>query len=100
MKKLTGGLIPFFIIHFFCCGALLFLLISSGILLMLRQEATNKLFLLPVVLGSGFIWWIYRRHGRHCELKNGVSIRDNVIQILLYLVLSFLLSLLFIIYVF
>lgn len=100
MRKVVAGIIPFLFTHFLCCGALLFFLISSGYLLLLRQEATNKIFLLPALVFGGIIFGLYRYHGKCCQAKGHKSYGDQIVSFMLYVSLSMILGLLFMIYVF
>ncbi|MBI2314496.1 metal-sensing transcriptional repressor [Candidatus Daviesbacteria bacterium] len=55
--------------YLLCCGGLFFLLISSGYLLILRQEGTNKIFLIPLLLLDGIAFWLYRYYESCCKKK-------------------------------
>lgn len=100
VKKIAGGFIPFIFMHLLCCGALLFFLISSGYLLILRQEGSNKLFLLPAIILAGMVFALYKHHGRCCNRKGHKNYADHIFSIFLYIALSIILGLLFMIYVF
>lgn len=100
MKKIAGFAIPFLFQHLICCGALLFFLASSGYLLILRQEGDKKMFLLPSLAISAVLIFLYRYYGMCCERKGHKSLVDRVVLIFLYLIFSFLLGLIFMIYVF
>ncbi|MBI2086131.1 hypothetical protein HYT74_02200 [Candidatus Daviesbacteria bacterium] len=63
IRKFSGAAIPFVLMHLLCCGGLLFLLISSGYLLILRQEGTNKIFLIPFLLRSSSLWNMHTETG-------------------------------------
>lgn len=100
MKKVATGIIPFLFMHLMCCGALLFFLISGGYLLLLRQEGSNKIFLIPALLLSGGLFWLYRYHGRCCDKKDRKTFGDHIISYSLYIFFSMILGFIFIIYVF
>lgn len=100
MRKLSGGILPFLFLHIFCCGALLIFLVSSGTLLFLSREASNRVFLLPALAVTGFLMWISHRHTRHCSRKDKRGFKEDAVTVLLYLSLSVLLSILFLIYIF
>lgn len=100
MKKFVTLTIPFFLQHLLCCGALLFFLVSSGYLLLLREEATRKLFLLPGGIIVIAIFLLYRSRKQQCSKKEYMNAKDELIINSLYLLFSFLLSLLFMIYIF
>lgn len=100
MKKIAGVIIPFVLQHFLCCGALLLFLISSGYLLSLRQEANNKIFLIPLIMVVCLLLFIYYYYGSCCRRKGYKSIGDNVLLISIYFLFSFILSLMFMIYIF
>lgn len=100
MKKLFGGILPFFIFHLFCCGALLIFLTTSGYLLLISREGQRKTYLIPVLLISAIFLSLYHRHGARCRLKEYKTPADHLMGILLYVGFSFLLGLAFMIYVF
>lgn len=100
MRKAAGAVIPFLFMHLICCGALLFFLATSGYLLILRQEGSNKIFLIPALLLSGGLLWLYRYHGNCCMKKGNKSYGDNIVRFSLYLFISMILGFIFIIYVF
>lgn len=100
VKRIAGGFIPFIFMHFLCCGALLIFLISGGYLLLLRQEGSNKIFLLPALILTGGLFWLYRYHGKCCDKKGHRTWKDKILNYLLYIVFSMVLMFIFIIYVF
>lgn len=100
IKKFIGSVIPFLIFHVFCCGSLLFLLISTGYLLALRQEGTNKVFLIPLILLGVIVFWLYHHHGNCCRKQEHKTFRDYFLTFLLYFTFSFIFGLIFMIYVF
>lgn len=100
IKKLIGPALPFLGFHIFCCGGLLFLLVSSGWLLILRQEGTNKTFLIPFLLAGALAFWVYRRYGACCRQKGHKTLSDHFFILLLYFLFSLILGLIFMIYVF
>ncbi len=99
-KKFVGAAIPFLLFHILCCGGLLFLLVSSGYLLILRQEGTNKIFLIPLLLLGGVTFWFYRYYGNCCRKKGYKTFGDHFFTFLLYFFFSFILGMIFMIYVF
>lgn len=100
IKKAASAAIPFLFMHLICCGGLLILLISGGYLLLLRQEGTNKIFLIPFILLSIGLFWLYRYHGNCCRQKRSQTYSDKLVSISLYFFLSMALGLMFMIYVF
>lgn len=100
IKKIAGGFIPFIFMHLICCGALLFFLISSGYLLLLSQEGSNKIFLLPALATGFMLFGLYRYHGKCCHTKGYKNYGDHIVSFMLYIALSMILALIFMIYVF
>src|SRR3989338_688290 len=84
IKKITGFGLPFVLIHFICCGALLFWLIGSGYLLAMSNEGRNKVFLIPILIISGTMIFLYRYHSKCCREKGEKTIKDYLFQFLLY----------------
>lgn len=100
MKKFIGSTIPFLLFHLVCCGGLLILLTASGILLTVRQEGSNKYFLIPAILIAAVFIWLHHRHGKQCEMRGQKTAGDYVVSIILYAIFSIVLGLIFMIYVF
>ncbi len=100
MKKIIGLAIPFTFQHIICCGAFLFFLVSSGYLLAFRQEADNKIYLLPSLLVVGILLFLHYYYGRCCKTKGHKTIVDHTILFLLYILISFVIGILFMIYIF
>ena len=100
MKKILGLAIPFAFQHVICCGAFLFFLVSSGYLLAFRQEADKKLYLIPGLIITGILIFFHYHYGRCCKMKGHKNILDHSILLLLYLLISFVIGILFMIYVF
>lgn len=100
VKKLFGSTIPFLLFHLVCCGGLLILLTTSGILLTVRQEGTNKFFLIPALFIAAVFIWFHHRHNKQCEIKGQKTMGDYIVSIILYAVFSIILGLIFMIYVF
>lgn len=100
MKKVFGFSIPFFLSHLFCCGALLFFLTTSGYLLLLKQESDKRIFLIPLLIIGGIVLWIYKYYGKCCKNKGSKTISDHFIISFLFFLLSFIASIIFMIYVF
>lgn len=100
MKKFIGATIPFFLFHIVCCGGLLIFLTASGLLLTMKQEGTNKYYLIPALLLSALFIFLYNRHNKACHLKGGKTFSDHLISISLYLIFSMILGFIFMIYIF
>ena len=100
IKKFFGASIPFLLFHILCCGGLLFLLVSSGYLLILRQEGTNKVFLIPLLILGGLSFWLYHHYGNCCKKKGHKTLSDYFITFLLYFTFSLIFGFILMIYVF
>lgn len=100
MKKFTPFIIPFFLQHVLTCGVLLFYLVSSGYLLLLRQEADNKIYLLPGLMITGLLFIVFRNVDSNCEKNGHRSLRDYCLLFFLYGIFSILLGIVFMIYIF
>lgn len=100
MKHFIGSIIPFLIFHIVCCGGFLIFLTTSGYLLLVRQEGSNKLFLLPLLALSIVFFIIYIRKLRHCKIENHSSMMDKGIIVITYALFSIMLGIAFMIYVF
>src|SRR3989344_4999320 len=100
MKKVLGFMIPFTLQHIICCGALLFFLISSGLLLKFSQEGQNRIYLLPALFFAAFLIFLYFYYGRCCKQKGHKTFLDHGILLLIYLLISFVVGIIFMINVF
>ena len=100
MKKVFGIIIPFTLQHLICCGAFLFFLVSSGLLFRFSQEGQNRIYLLPVLLFAALLVFIYFYYGKCCKQKGHKTFLDHSILLLLYLLISFVVGIIFMIYIF
>ncbi len=100
MKRIVGLAIPFIFQHIICCGALLFFLVSSGYLLAFRLEAENRVFLLPGLLVAALVIGIHYYYNRCCKKKGYKDVKDHAILTLLYILISVIVGVLFMIYIF
>jgi len=92
MKHFIGSIIPFLLFHIVCCGGFLIFLTTSGYLLLVRQEGTDKLFLLPLLAISIIFFALYMRKIKQCKMKNHSTMMDKgiiVMVLLLWFMCSF-----------
>ncbi|KKQ29866.1 MAG: hypothetical protein A3H17_01710 [Candidatus Levybacteria bacterium RIFCSPLOWO2_12_FULL_37_14] len=82
------------------CGAAIGLLISSGWLLLLSDEGRNKTFLIPALIAFAFVIYAYIENKRTCHQKGFSSTGDKIWGIILFMLLSALITVLFTLYVF
>lgn len=106
MKILRGSskqgvfqVLSFFGICGVMCGAAIGILVSSGWLLLLADEGRQKTFLIPLLILLAAAYFIYRKR-RKMHTEHQLSIHYKLINIFLYLAMSFLLSALLMLYVF
>jgi len=104
IKEITkfGALqvIPIFGTCTLLCGALIGFLITSGGLLLLATEGRNKTFIIPSLLLLGGIVYLYIKQQKTCSQKQCSTVVDKVIRMMLFMAISIVISIIFIIYVF
>lgn len=100
MKKALGAALPFLMMHALCCGTVLVFLVSSGYLLALRQEGSTRtwLFALLGVFFATLALQTWHRH--HCAQAALSGKKHDVMRIAFSIVISLMLSLMFMVYVF
>lgn len=100
MKHFITPVVSFLVTHLICCGALLTLLITSGYLLTIHHIGVEKKFLIPSLLIALVAIYIYFQYKKCCN-ETGENNFFNRISVLgLYLLVSFIISLTFIVYFF
>ncbi len=100
MKHFFGPIITFFITHVICCGVLLTLLITSGYLLTIHHIGAEKKFLIPALIIIAVAYYIYREYKKCCMEVGDKTLFNQVSVIFLYFLLSLIIGLVFIVYVF
>lgn len=100
MKKVFGTTVPLILFHLICCGGFLIFFTSSGYLLIIREEGRSKTLLIPTLILGGFLFFLYWYSGKCCREKGNETLGDSVFLIILYISLSLLFGIGFMIYVF
>jgi len=82
------------------CGAVIGLLISSGGLLLLANEGQNKTFLIPALIALAIVVFMYIENKKTCHQKGFSTTGDKMWGVILFMLLSIVISVLFTLYVF
>jgi len=82
------------------CSALLGVLITSGALLLFANEGRNKTFLIPLVLLFAFFVYAYFENKKTCHQKGFTTFGDKMWGMVVFMLVSLVFSLLFMLYVF
>lgn len=103
MKIFKQGLVQTFGFFGWCslmCSVAIGFLIASGGLLLLANEGRQKTFLIPLLLILGGIIFWYRKNKKHCAQKGCETMGDMMLKMTLYMAISILTSVLFMLYIF
>lgn len=82
------------------CGAAIGLLISSGWLLFFTNEGRNKTFLIPFLIAFAVAILMYIENKKACHQKGFSTTGDKVWGMILFMLLSGLITIIFTLYIF
>jgi len=82
------------------CGATIGFLISSGWLLLLSNEGRNKTFLIPALIAFAIVIAMYIENKKTCHKKGFSTLGDKIWSIMLFMLVSALITVLFTLYIF
>ena len=82
------------------CGATIRLLISSGWLIFFADEGRSKTFLIPALIAFAIVIFMYIENKKSCHQKGFSTTTDKMWGIILFMLLSGLITVLFTLYVF
>ena len=82
------------------CGATIGILISSGLLLLVADEGRSRGFLVPLLVALGVTIYIYIMNKKSCHRGGSFTTKNKMLSMMLFMLISGLISLLFTIYLF
>lgn len=99
-KQGTAQILAQFSLCIVMCGATIGFLISSGWLLFFANEGRNKTFLIPVLIAFAIVIFMYIENKKTCHQKGFSTTVGKIWGIILFMLLSGLITVLFTLYVF